>query len=86
MKQNGKSFDGSLEQMAEDEDVHAFIKKELISTAQKGGLKGPEIIQDIVVIGELFTPENGMLTAANKLNRSVIVKKYDKEIKVRMGA
>lgn len=72
----------SLEEMAKSKEVKEYIKKQLITTGQKGGLKGPEIIQDVVLGSELWLPDNGKLTAANKLNRSAVVKDFDKEIKV----
>lgn len=68
--------------MAENKQVKEYLKKELLSTGQKAGLKGPELLQEIVVSGELWTPEGGQLTAANKIQRKVIVKQFDKEIKV----
>lgn len=72
----------SLEDMAESKEIKQYILKQLISTGQKGGLKGPEILQDVILGSELWTPESGKLTAANKLNRNVVVKSFDKEIKV----
>lgn len=76
------SAEGDLAALAENKQVKEYLKKELLSTGQKGGLKGPELLQDIVVSGELWTPEGGQLTAANKIQRKVIVKQFDKEIKV----
>jgi hypothetical protein len=68
--------------LAKNKQVKEYLLKELRSTGQKAGLKGPEILQDIIVSGELWTPEGGQLTAANKIQRKVIVKQFEKEIKV----
>jgi hypothetical protein len=82
LKAAGINVEGDLEQLAQNKQVKEYLLKELRSTGQKAGLKGPEILQDIIVSGELWTPEGGQLTAANKIQRKVIVKQFEKEIKV----
>jgi long-chain acyl-CoA synthetase len=82
LKAAGINNEGDLEQLAKNKQVKEYLLKELRSTGQKAGLKGPEILQDIIVSGELWTPEGGQLTAANKIQRKVIVKQFEKEIKV----
>lgn len=82
LKSAGINVEGDLEQLAKNKQVKEYLLKELRSTGQKAGLKGPEILQDIIVSGELWTPEGGQLTAANKIQRKVIVKQFEKEIKV----
>jgi hypothetical protein len=82
LKAAGINVEGDLEQLAKNKQVKEYLLKELRSTGQKAGLKGPEILQDIIVSGELWTPEGGQLTAANKIQRKVIVKQFEKEIKV----
>jgi long-subunit acyl-CoA synthetase (AMP-forming) len=72
LKANNISVEGDLAALAENKQVKEYLKKELLSTGQK----------DIIVSGELWTPEGGQLTAANKIQRKVIVKQFDKEIKV----
>lgn len=77
------SPDADLEALCKDAKVKDYIKKQLLSTAQKAGLKGPELIQDVILDAEAWTPDNNKTTATNKTNRTALVKIFDKQIKVR---
>lgn len=74
--------EGELEDLCKDAKVKDYIKKQLLSTAQKGGLKGPELLQDVILDSEPWTPDNNKVTATNKTNRTALVKMFDKQIKV----
>jgi long-chain acyl-CoA synthetase len=74
--------DGDLEELCKDAKVKDYIKKQLLLTAQKGGLKGPELLQAVILDSEPWTPDNSKVTATNKTNRSALVKIFDKQIKV----
>lgn len=76
------SPDAQLEDLCNDASVKDYIKKQLLSTAQKAGLKGPELIQDVILDPEAWTPDNNKTTATNKTNRTALVKMFDKQIKV----
>jgi hypothetical protein len=54
----------------------------LLLTGQKGGLKGPELLQDVILDPEAWVPDNNKVTATNKTNRTALVKIFDKQIKV----
>lgn len=41
-----------------------------------------EILQAVILTPEEWTPENGMVTAAQKIQRNKIAKEFEKEIKV----
>ena len=56
------------------------LLRSLIATAKEHGLNGTSLIADVVVSQEEWTPQNGLLTAAMKLQRREITKKYEKEI------
>ncbi|KAJ9125892.1 hypothetical protein QFC24_002677 [Naganishia onofrii] len=75
------SADAQLEDLCKDAGVKDYIKKQLLSTAQKAGLKGPELIQDVILDSEAWTPDNNKTTATNKTNRTALIKMFDKEIK-----
>ncbi|KAK4516104.1 uncharacterized protein ATC70_011066 [Mucor velutinosus] len=49
--------------------------------AKKSGLRGAEIIADVWICKDLWTPEMGLLTAAQKLKRKDVNKAYEQELK-----
>eukprot|EP00835_Amoeboradix_gromovi_P004073 NODE_298_length_11435_cov_0.210303.p1 type:complete len:693 gc:universal NODE_298_length_11435_cov_0.210303:9521-7443(-) len=52
----------------------------LLTTAKEYKLKGTQLVGNVVISEEEWTPANGMLTAAMKLQRREICKRYQKEI------
>ncbi|KAG7425035.1 Acyl-CoA synthetase FUM16 [Fusarium oxysporum f. sp. raphani] len=60
--------------------VHSLILKDLQTTGMRSGLAGMEIVSDIVITDEEWTPLSGLVTATHKLNRKVIREKFKKEI------
>jgi len=58
----------------------ASVLKQLQSAGQKGGLASFEMIEGVVLADEEWTPQNGLTTAAQKLNRKGILKQYEKEV------
>jgi len=73
--------EASLEEMVHDKKLNALVLKEVQNTGKQGGLAGIEIIDGIVLADEEWTPENGLLTPAQKLQRKKIQEKYKDEIK-----
>ena len=55
------------------------------AAGKKGGLSGIEIIEGVVLADEEWTPQNGLVTSAQKLNRRGILDKYTKEVKQAYG-
>ncbi|KAF9461401.1 long-chain-fatty-acid-CoA-ligase [Collybia nuda] len=78
-----KSVDasGSLVDLCNDPKVKALILKECNAVGKKNGFKPTELLQDVVLTPEEWTPESGMVTAAQKINRAKIAKTFEKEIK-----
>ncbi|GAA5852553.1 hypothetical protein JCM8547_002540 [Rhodosporidiobolus lusitaniae] len=71
----------SLSSMAEDHKIRDAVLKSLNAVGKKAGFKPSlELLQTVVITDEEWTPQNGMLTAAQKLNRKEILKKYKKEV------
>lgn len=60
------------------------FQKEMIADLEKvgykNGLKKYEIVTDVIPVTEEWSPDNGMLTAAMKLNRRSIYKTFDQEM------
>ncbi|KAF2662685.1 acetyl-CoA synthetase-like protein [Lophiostoma macrostomum CBS 122681] len=69
-----------LEELVHDEKINTAVLKQLQSQGQKAGLAAFEIVQGVVLAEEEWTPQNGMTTAAQKLNRKSILNKYQKEV------
>jgi len=82
--ENGVKGD-SLEELVHDKKINSAVLKQLQSAGQKGGLAGFEIIEGVVLADEEWTPQNGLTTAAQKLNRKDILKHYQKEVDTAYG-
>lgn len=68
------------EDISHEPKVKAAIEKSIIETGVNGGLKGIEILQGIVVSKVEWSPQNGFLTSAQKLERKKILADNKKEI------
>jgi len=71
----------SLEDLCENEKLNGIVLKQLQSDGKAGGLSGIEIIEGVVLSADEWTPENGLTTSAQKLNRKGILEKYKDEVK-----
>ncbi|RSH92243.1 long-chain fatty acid-CoA ligase [Saitozyma podzolica] len=81
LKAAGLPDDGTPAEWASDEKVKKYILGQMLQTAKKGGLGKMEMIRDVIVTKEEWSPDNGLLTPAMKLARPAISKAYEKEIK-----
>lgn len=59
--------------LCEDPKVVKQVLKSLLSTGKSQGLKGIELLQNIVLLDEEWTPQNGFVTSAQKLQRRKIL-------------
>lgn len=73
-------IEGDLETLVHNPKLNSIVLKELIASGRKGGLAGAELIQGVVMSDEEWTPQNQLVTSAQKLNRRGILEKYKKEI------
>ncbi|KAJ7697743.1 long-chain-fatty-acid-CoA-ligase [Mycena olivaceomarginata] len=64
-----------------DPRVAALVLKECNAVGKKSGFKAMETLSAVVLTPEEWTPESGLVTAAQKIQRSAIAKKFDREIK-----
>lgn len=62
--------------------MRSLVLKECVAAGKKGGFKGIEILQGVVLTPEEWTPESGLVTAAQKIQRKKIEERYLKDIKV----
>ncbi|KAA8893812.1 hypothetical protein FN846DRAFT_977227 [Sphaerosporella brunnea] len=70
----------TLEELVHNQKLTALVLQALLAQGQKGGLRGMELLHGVVMTDEEWTPQNGLVTSAQKLNRRGIVKAHEKEI------
>lgn len=73
--------DNDWEALCSNEQSRRVILKALQEQAKEAGLRGAEIIHDVWICKDLWSPEMGLLTAAQKLKRKEINTMYEKELK-----
>ncbi|KAH9868969.1 hypothetical protein J1614_008046 [Plenodomus biglobosus] len=69
-----------LEELVHNKKINSAVLKQLQDAGRKGGLASFETVEGVVLADEEWTPQNGLTTAAQKLNRKGILKQYQKEI------
>ena len=62
--------------------VNALVLRECNAAGKKSGFKGIEMLQAVVLTADEWTPESGLVTAAQKVQRKKIAERFDTEIKV----
>ncbi|KAL8954342.1 MAG: hypothetical protein Q9183_007183 [Haloplaca sp. 2 TL-2023] len=75
-KANGIDDCDSIEDLVENKRVRDLALVEIQKQGRSGGLMGIEIVDGIVVAREEWTPANGLVTSAQKVNRKIILEKY----------
>ncbi|RFU23650.1 hypothetical protein B7463_g12688, partial [Scytalidium lignicola] len=69
-----------LEDLVHNKKIQDAVLKELQQAGKAGGLSGIEIIEGVALADEEWTPHNGLVTSAQKLNRKAILNQYKKEV------
>ncbi|KAI3406965.2 FAA4 [Candida oxycetoniae] len=64
--------------------LRAFLHS-LLETGKNQGLKGIELLEAIVIVHDEWTPDNGFVSSAQKLQRKKILKTYETEVKKAYG-
>ncbi|KNE60595.1 hypothetical protein AMAG_05976 [Allomyces macrogynus ATCC 38327] len=70
----------SWEQLCPNKVIRAAILDDLKAVGKSNGFVPAEIVQDVIVADEEWTPENGLLTAAMKLKRRDVVQFFKPQI------
>jgi len=79
-KTNG--ITGEFDTVKESQELKAAVLADMKKEHTKGGLCHLEKLVDVALLTEPWTPENGCLTAANKLQRRIVATIHEKELKV----
>jgi long-chain acyl-CoA synthetase len=56
------------------------VCKELREIGRQNGLHGVELIENVVITEDQWTPRNGLVTSAQKLDRRAVVARFKTEI------
>jgi hypothetical protein len=72
-----------LADLCADKDVKALVQRECNAAGKKSGFKPMELLEAVILTPDEWTPESGLLTAAQKVQRKKVAEKFDAEIKVR---
>ena len=76
-KKNGVA--GDWESLKTNEKVYEAVMADMKNEHKKAGLSNLEKLVALAFLDEPWTPENGCLTAANKLQRRVVIETFSKE-------
>ena len=79
----GVDADASLADLCHEGAVQQLVMKECNTTGKRNNFKSMEMLEAVILETEEWTPANGFLTAAQKLQRKQIGKRFEQEIKVR---
>jgi long-chain acyl-CoA synthetase len=79
---DGVDPDASMHTLCEHPGVVKLVLENCNALGKKNGFKPLEILEAIVLTSEEWTPESGLVTAAQKLQRKKILEKFKDEIKV----
>ncbi|RWA10524.1 hypothetical protein EKO27_g4589 [Xylaria grammica] len=75
-----KSLDVDHHDMHHNKKVEEAVHKDLISVGKKAGLGGLEMVSDVVIVEDEWTPANGLVTATQKVNRRGLRDHYKAQI------
>ncbi|KAJ7161218.1 long-chain-fatty-acid-CoA-ligase [Mycena filopes] len=79
--EDGVDHSKPLAELCVHPKVAALVLKECNAVGKKNGFKAMETLSAVVLTPDEWTPETGLVTAAQKIQRSAIAKKFDSEIK-----
>ncbi|KAH7928013.1 acetyl-CoA synthetase-like protein [Leucogyrophana mollusca] len=70
-----------LPDLCKSQAVIDFVLKECNAVGKKNAFKPMEILQAVILSPDEWTPESGLVTAAQKVQRTKVAKKFEVEIK-----
>ena len=78
----GADANASLDTLCEHAGVRKFVLENCNALGKKNGFKPLELLEAVVLTADEWTPESGLVTAAQKLQRKKIQERFQSEIKV----
>lgn len=80
MKKEDEHVDHIIKELDNNREFVDTILQEMLEDGKKQGLKGIELLQGIVLFDGDWTPQNGFVTSAAKLQRRVILQSVKNEV------
>ncbi|KTW28065.1 hypothetical protein T552_01927 [Pneumocystis carinii B80] len=77
---NKISFEDDISLICKNKEVRYFVLNQLLEIAKRNNFATIEYLENIILIDEEFSSQNGLLTAAQKFQRKKIYAKYKEEI------
>mmetsp|Transcript_15724 Transcript_15724/g.28610 ORF Transcript_15724/g.28610 Transcript_15724/m.28610 type:complete len:722 (-) Transcript_15724:236-2401(-) len=74
-----QGIEGDFEKVKESKELMDAVMADLMKEWKAGGLSHLEKVKAVALLTEHWTPENGCLTAANKLQRRMVISMFEKE-------
>jgi long-chain acyl-CoA synthetase len=74
----------SLGELCASSATRDAIVKECNAAGKRAGFKNMELLEAVVLTPDEWTPENGLVTAAQKVQRKKIEQRFKEEIKARI--
>ena len=71
-----------LHALCASDKVAEFVLKECNALGKKNGFKPMETLEAVILTADEWTPESGLVTAAQKVQRKKVAEKFDAQIKV----
>lgn len=71
----------SFAELCELPEARELVLKETHTVGKRAGLRTMELLEAVVLTADEWTPESGLVTAAQKIQRKKIATKYEAEIK-----
>lgn len=68
--------------LCHDKAVQGLVMRECNVVGKKYEFKPMEMLEGVILTSEEWTPESGLVTAAQKVQRTKIAKHFEQEIKV----
>ncbi|KAM0789806.1 hypothetical protein ACM66B_006657 [Microbotryomycetes sp. NB124-2] len=78
---SGASSDDDFQTLCKNDEVRKVVLKETNDVGKRAGLKPLEQLQTVLLDSTEWTPQSGLLTAAQKLQRKTIHEKFKDQIK-----
>jgi long-chain acyl-CoA synthetase len=78
----GLDSTSSLHDLCLNPAVQELVLKDANAVGRKNGLKPAELLQAVVLTPDEWTPESGLVTATQKLQRAKIAKTFKEQIDV----
>ncbi|PPR00806.1 hypothetical protein CVT26_012447 [Gymnopilus dilepis] len=80
LQAKGIASDASLPDLCKDAAVQKLVLAECNAVGKKNGFKPNELLQSVVLTPEEWTPESGLVTAAQKIQRAKIAHTFKDQI------